>query len=756
MVLLLAALVLMAVIWRVVTVARHKLRRVPISQNVRSQNGSSFQRPGPLARGNPSCGAPPEKRSDSPEITPKEKNTSPPECASVIHKPDSSTVEDKEKGYEPLEISDTQSSQPKLRDLENTADTGLVSKTETAPNTCDVLPPEEISQVQTPRTIDPEKRGGRSRETSARAENPRTRERRIRTPKPEIICWKREREWILAVELPGNIQTAVGLTQKGIPLMEDESEQGCWRLSSIGGEIDVVASEVAGMSAISLGDDDYQVFKLSGQNLTEGRRIKQLSFGSYLVVVPQSWERDDQRAGVAPASPEPTSLDGYRAHFFDLNDDQLSTIAFRDASGRPFAIGARKEPFRIVGQRLSDACETQGSLFIGTIPQVQILDGSWDNVPTVVLGEEGSGRGKWRKSFTPTTASSEQLLPADLLEKKVGWYFVRFYDCEDELVDSLDFRFATGLREINIDHHGPLPRNGGHQATTVEFCHDPNWQVAPWNDTDAISIHRASTRTICEVPPTHERDLSEWKVGPRQGPTVKVVVLVERVWWALSEDSNTPPTQWQDSVLPVETEDFKATSKKMLWLRFPKKRWIERAFAGFRQEARRNYPLRATEHCLAIPLRDFGDSPELSARTNDHFLKLWLPWNGSVLEATLTAIRGDKATAELKLDCVPLTRLAHALTQLRQFTKGPTHLLLKEIRSQYRSPRHRRGDRNDEFVRRGLCGIALFLHLAKAQKSAIPRFAGRWQARAQRASKQFPETMSEVWRQYARLGGLYS
>lgn len=68
--------------------------------------------------------------------------------------------------------------------------------------------------VQDAKRISPEKRGGRSRAAVEQSEEKQTSNGRPRTPKPEIVCWKREREWVLAVEIPEELHTSVGLSKR--------------------------------------------------------------------------------------------------------------------------------------------------------------------------------------------------------------------------------------------------------------------------------------------------------------------------------------------------------------------------------------------------------------------------------------------------------------------------------------------------------------------------------------------------------------
>jgi hypothetical protein len=177
--------------------------------------------------------------------------------------------------------------------------------------------------LEKPAHINPEKRGGRSRAGDRRSEKEQTNKGRPRNPKPEIVCWKRDREWVLAVEIPEELRT-ISVSQNGIRLTEDNLKQGYWRLATLGGEVvvSVLENESECQSKVVLGDNNYLVFKLSGVEQNQGRHVKQPTYGSYLVVVLADWQRDEVLAGPAPAEPEDVCLQSYRAHFFNLGANQ--------------------------------------------------------------------------------------------------------------------------------------------------------------------------------------------------------------------------------------------------------------------------------------------------------------------------------------------------------------------------------------------------------------------------------------------------
>ncbi len=225
-------------------------------------------------------------------------------------------------------------------------------------------------------------------------------EREVRIPKPEIVCWKKERQWIPGVEVPEELLEKPGLSvlQNESSLLKDESEEAFWHLNQAIGKVIVRWNEDEGVREIEIGQEGYLLFKLSGERFNQGRLVKSpSSSGLYLVVTPEEWERDETLSGPPPVRPESVSLAGYSAHFFDLDKSSGQKIAFRLPDGRSLAIEAKAPRFELIGRRLKDANELVGPLFGEAPPRIRALDAqAWRNIRTVVVGEEGRGRRRWR------------------------------------------------------------------------------------------------------------------------------------------------------------------------------------------------------------------------------------------------------------------------------------------------------------------------------------------------------------------------
>ncbi len=630
-----------------------------------------------------------------------------------------------------------------------TSDTNMGSEKQTQTGAVKDLDGIDGKQLQQNRRISPEKRGGRSRMGEQEQHKDRTYERRKRSPKPEVVCWKRKQEWILGIEIPEELRDAAEMyiLQNNVRLSEDDLQEGCWRLISLMGQIDIHMSD-GERREIDLNKSNYLMFKLSGSNLDQGRHVKRPCAGSYLVIVPENWERDEELAGIAPATPEAVCLDGYRAHFFDLVDDNSSKIAFKNRAEEIVSDGPR---FELVGHELHDAAEHRGPLFRDSPPAVRVANGNWANVGTIVIGEEGINRGRWRESFKPSPAMEEHLLPDRIVSMKAGWYFVRFYNLQDELIDSLDFRFVAGLREITIYEDSLFPSVMGYREAIVEFQHNENYYVeSAHRDLEGIKVDHTEQGTKLTIPPSPNYDRTIWLVGPCSGSRVEVEILLHRVWWAIGR-VNDPPSQWQALCLSVSWDDFKATSDKAIWLRFPKCRYIDGVCVGFHQARSRPFSVKVAETKLAIPLREFSDSQELADRKEDRSLKVWVKVNGSYHEAVVITVAAEVIERPLGISRISACHLAHDITTLHRMTSGPLRQMFKEVRRYYCRPRRASVSRNTQFVQESLCAIAVFVQLAEAQQSVISKQAIRWRSKAKLAGREYPETMRKVWNRYREL-----
>jgi ribosomal protein S9 len=481
--------------------------------------------------------------------------------------------------------------------------------------------PEEIQRVMPP------KRGGRTHRIEM--EKSPTREGSPHHPKPETVCWEKGREWFLGIEVPEELCKSgeAEIMQDSLRLERDTSRTNCWCLTHAFGKLTV--STVEAPIVLGKEGESYLLFKLSGENRREGRLVTSPSSGEYLVVVPANWKITNQIS----VSSEQIDMESYQAywHVFDSTDN--IKMVFSTPKGDK-SIHSKSPRFRMIGPSLNDA-SYMGPLFGENPPQIGAHDiTDWNEVGTIIIGEIGESR--WRSEVPLTLESAAQTLPPEVLERESGWYFLRFYDQHDDLMESLDFRFVRGLKKIKMPRPQPFPLEAGHELACVEILHDPEctFESADTLSTD-IHIERTDTGTALSVPPNPACDKTRWRISYGSGAKVEITILIERVRWNIETETETPST-WRDRFEPLLKEDFSATSNKVLWLRFPAQRWVKKITAGFQIEQARDYPVAVGEQTVCIPVREF----EVRDLHRDHFFRVWLEHGGKQHEGIVAVVAG--------------------------------------------------------------------------------------------------------------------
>jgi hypothetical protein len=423
------------------------------------------------------------------------------------------------------------------------------------------------------------------------------------------------------------------VTQNDIQVNQDD--RGRWVLSQTSGIIQIRWEEIGYQTEIRL-DKPYLVFRLTGQRVNQGCLVQYATFGLYLVIVPDLWHRDEEISGPAIYSPESISVADYQAHYFLLDRGSESKIGFYTSTGEVVIVPTCASRFELIGSLLSDAHEDIGPLFAERPPRIKAVDQiSWKDIKTIVLGQEGSGRRRWRTYFTHESDKVEQFFPAELNHRRGGWYFVRFYDDEDTLVESMDFRFACALKEIVVTPHSSLPGPEGHLHVPVEFIHDSGCTIhLVEGNEEFLQVQHTATKTFAVIPPIQVWDRTRWSIVDNNNKVLtEAVILVQRVWWAIGDDdfAKVQP-HLSDKPLVVPRESFSATSKQFLWLRFPKERWVDTVLIGFSKERPRTYIVEVTKRRISIPLCDFEGSQELEDKFAEHSLNLWILFKGQALQ----------------------------------------------------------------------------------------------------------------------------
>ncbi|MFB6271411.1 MAG: hypothetical protein ABEL51_00810 [Salinibacter sp.] len=475
----------------------------------------------------------------------------------------------------------------------------------------DPSPDTEESSSQGDGRPDPEDRGGRPRteEPTPPSPTPPTSQR----PRIEIQCVPEGQEWqlVAALESPNDDQVeALAVHQDGQELEPADPENLSWRLNGVTGTIKAKMESNQEPITKTLDNNGHLAFRLATD---QGRYVEKPTQGHYLVIVPDSWERDEGLSGSPAVHPEPCSVQGYKAHYFHL-DESSSTIAFHIPEYGRHIIDSRAPTFSIAGQRVEDEIPKRGELFIGDVPKIRASNaGEWSKVNEVVVGEEGPGQGRWRQTIYPDPSAQEQPLPPELQDRELGWYFVRFYDENKDLIDSESrhFRYIASINRIDINKPSPVPTSsGGHTQARIVFHHEPDCRINCDNDHVGVQVRGNHEETVAEVPPDPAADVARFRVSASEGRSVDIALAMKRLWWAVGTEDG-EPEQWTDQLVALSKADFRAASNRALWIRLPQPGRLEQMRLGFSSEEKRAYKAKKTDRTMCIPLRDFGESAAL-------------------------------------------------------------------------------------------------------------------------------------------------
>ncbi len=485
----------------------------------------------------------------------------------------------------------------------------------------------------------PLKRGGRPRGPIKRHEIGQTPGTKPQSLKPEIVCWNKGVGWILGIEVPEGLETP-RVAQSEELLEQDNIDKSCYRLKQAQGAVKVTWTE--GEKDIPLMGEgrNYFVFKMRKNWEGLGRLVGHPTTGYYLAIIPQEWKRNEDVSGTARVEPESVQPEGYNAHFFYREKNENTGIGFITGNGLTIQVESENSRFQLVGREIGNASEEMGPLFGEQPPRIRTLDKKgWSDVGAIVVGEEGSGRNRWRTQFVPQVGAEEQELPKEITNRRGGWYFLRIYDSGDNLLESMDLRFLTALNDICMEKSACLPGPNGYDNVTVQFIHQADCKVELLNKAaqHALKIRREDGQIIVTIPPKPDCDKTHWIL--RDGNAkVEVTVLLERIWWAFGTIGEVP-TDWVDKPITLSRKEFTAITDKALWMRLPRLRFVRKIDVGFERTKSRSYQVEVEKKEIAIPLLDFCDAEEIQNPTTESLFQIFIDSQGGTCSATMSKIR---------------------------------------------------------------------------------------------------------------------
>ena len=409
------------------------------------------------------------------------------------------------------------------------------------------------------------------------------------TPRPELICRQVSGSW--EVVLSANDECNIAeVWDDGKSL---DMGKGECRLSSLRGQLSIKYSNRE-PEELRLFNDTPLIFKLRNDWQGDGRKVRGISNGNFIVIAPGEWKR----IGSSRVEPEGCAVTGFMAHFFYAKKGESA----EDIGGfEEYDLALTKSGFELSGEAVFDDSE-DGELFVGNPPTLRPASGTvWARV-----GEE---KGGWNgENFKPA-----ELSLGEVLNGRQGRFFVRVYDGRG-LLDSGEFRYFEGLREILVDGRGYtettllVPTSKGHSETMLQFVGADGATIHPILTPDGThaTVHPEGILTVAPHP-GGDRIVCALKSG---AGSVDTVIKLPYIWWRIQQDDE-ESREWRDTPFEMTRQEFRdyANAGTEILLRLPPR--IASVRTGFDKKLDRVYRPNERDEATRIPLADFVDYSQI-------------------------------------------------------------------------------------------------------------------------------------------------
>lgn len=462
------------------------------------------------------------------------------------------------------------------------------------------------SYLSQPISIDPIHRGGR-----ARSSNPDTNDnpqsvQKVHKPKPKIVCWKNNWIWKIGLELPEEllINNNLVVTQDGELLSSDDNREDFFELKKVHGSV-VIKYDSINEVRLNIEKNGMLIFKMSSSNSGEGILVKNYSYGAYIAAVPDHWVYNEEVSGPQITEPEKVCFSNLLAYYFYIDKTSPYKISFLDLNNEIKFANKIGQIYSLQGNRIEHTSAKSVLTFGKELPDVLIYDEALPSkVDSIIIGEEGPGRRNWKELISRSDDRNKIELSKLNIKILSGWYFLRFYNSDDELIDSCDFNFISSLHKIDYQNSSCVPDAEGHIPISIGLIHNSEFIVNSRHDQNIYKIiSKTENKTIISVPADSQIEELEFAAQSSGGREIKFQIPIERIYWSIGNDSQ----DWQDKLIELRRDDF-LLSNKTLSIKFPSIAWAPRVKVGFQNRDKRDYLISLDSKILKIKLSDFSDS----------------------------------------------------------------------------------------------------------------------------------------------------
>ncbi|MDI6711111.1 MAG: hypothetical protein QME76_10615 [Bacillota bacterium] len=463
----------------------------------------------------------------------------------------------------------------------------------------------------------------------------------LRVPRPRILCWREYDKWTVGVETPADLWVRPDLVvlHNGQKLASRSRPEGCWLLLGLEGTVEIVGNEgvLVTLELETFWQKNQPCLVFRGWDDEESPLpvVRQVSPGSVLVIAPDNWEPDEAAEQVALS--EPVALSGYLAYYCKAGGGN-GKITFLLPGGERFSLDVGSHDFSLEGNPgWFDGLDDLGPIF-GSAPL--LVPGKrecWNTVGTVTrVYRQTRRREELVLRVTDCSPDGRLFVPVD---PQSDFYWVVLYDQQRYEKEHLAFRYLPGLQAVRtIPEKAPVfPPSTGHGETVLEIVGDVPYSVVL--DEDVKTAPRpprytgVPTGLRVSFPPDPRFDHILLRLKVAGGRPVPILVVFERVWWAIgAEGEELAEGAWTDRVLVLQRDWFRPTSDKVLWIRWAGEGArlcvVTRVYVGHGSESRRAYPVRQAGpvRLVKVLLYEFA---ALCERRDRVCLRLWIEGIGA-------------------------------------------------------------------------------------------------------------------------------
>ncbi len=441
-----------------------------------------------------------------------------------------------------------------------------------------------------------------------------------------------------------------------------DSNQNTFQISELNGSLNITNNDGYKYSIPLFEEGKPLIFKLRKDWTGEGRRISKITNGYFIVVAPLNWER----IGHIPVEPDNCDDSEFLAHYFyrDATEAEEDVFGFKDCTESLVDAG-----IKLKGERAFDDSD-EGELFVGEPPKLKnSCRYEWARI-----GEEK--RGGWGKNFQPQKKQISEVFH----NQNCGRYYLRVYDSEAHMLDSISFRYHRHLKQIEVNGNKYdkdtllVPTAKGYRTTSVRFIAVNSEKLSI--DLPNEDVYRTSTlpNTI-EVPRCYEADIVSCNIGTDKH-VVNVVLNLPRVWWRLQGGcGDLGFGEWQDTPIEITREEFRNQANSGAHMVVLSKR-LRSINAGFDEDLNQIFCRTKDKEFIEIPLLYFVNYTQIDQNLySDAHFKIRL----ADKEITLILIQADPKPDIVSFTATPSTIFAGQEASLRWVVRnaGCAHITIE-------------------------------------------------------------------------------